>query len=134
VEHLRLPWGAGLRIEPVVAEGDPVPRGARSELLCLVAHGRDRPEALARLRLALVRTELDLAGGETTKPLLVALLERPEIEAGRYDESWIEGLLARGEHFPRQGAEIALLAAAVASYEERMEDAKQRFLATARRG
>lgn len=134
VEHLRLPWGAGLRVEPAVAEGDPVPIAAQRELLLLVAQGRDRQEALARLRLALVRTELDLAGGETTKPLLVALLERPEIEAGRYDEGWVEELLERGDPFPRHGAEIALLAAAVASYEERMEEAKQRFLATARRG
>ena len=49
----------------------------------LIVHGRDRPEALARLRRAL--GELIVDGVDTTVPLFGALLEEPAILSGDYD-------------------------------------------------
>jgi acetyl-CoA carboxylase biotin carboxylase subunit len=59
----------------------------------LIVHGRDRPEALARLNRAL--GELVVDGVETTVPLHVALLQEPEIQAGDYTIHWLEQWLER---------------------------------------
>ena len=47
----------------------------------LIVHGRDRPEALARLNRAL--GELIVDGVDTTVPLFHALLAEPDIQIGR---------------------------------------------------
>ncbi len=47
----------------------------------LIVHGRDRPEALARLHRAL--GELIIDGVETTVPLFHALLAEPDIQIGQ---------------------------------------------------
>ena len=56
-------------------------------------HGRDRPEALARLRRAL--GELIIDGIETTVPLFDALLNEPDIQNGEYNIHWLEKWLAQ---------------------------------------
>jgi acetyl-CoA carboxylase biotin carboxylase subunit len=58
----------------------------------LIVHGRDRPEALARLARAL--GELIVDGVDTTVPLFHALLQEPDILAGNYDIHWLEKWLA----------------------------------------
>jgi len=55
-------------------------------------HGRDRPEAIARLRRAL--GELIVDGVETTIPLFKDLLEEEAILTGEYDIHWLEKWLA----------------------------------------
>ena len=59
----------------------------------LIVHGRDRPEALARLYRAL--GELIIDGVDTTVPLFAALLQEPAIRDGSYDIHWLEGWLAQ---------------------------------------
>ena len=59
----------------------------------LIVHGRDRPEALARLQRAL--GELIVDGIDTTVPLFTALLQEPDIQAGNYSIHWLERWLAR---------------------------------------
>ncbi len=56
IEHLHWPDGEGIRVDPGVVEGDEI--GARFDpmLAKIVAHGRNRPEALDRLGRALDET------------------------------------------------------------------------------
>jgi acetyl-CoA carboxylase biotin carboxylase subunit len=54
----------------------------------LIVHGRDRPEALARLRRAL--GELIVDGIDTTVPLFNELLNEPDIHTGSYNIHWLE--------------------------------------------
>ncbi|MGL5012344.1 MAG: acetyl-CoA carboxylase biotin carboxylase subunit, partial [Paracoccaceae bacterium] len=58
----------------------------------LIVHGRDRPEALARLKRAL--GELIVDGIDTTVPLFNALLEEPDVLSGAYNIHWLEKWLA----------------------------------------
>ena len=51
-------------------------------------HGRDRPEALARLARAL--GELIVDGVDTTIPLFHALLQEPDVLTGDYNIHWLE--------------------------------------------
>ena len=61
----------------------------------LVVHGRDRPEALARLKRALSELIVDGQGVETTIPLFHALLAEEDIQKGDYSIHWLEKWLAR---------------------------------------
>jgi acetyl/propionyl-CoA carboxylase alpha subunit len=59
----------------------------------LIVHGRDRPEALARLNRAL--GELIVDGIDSTVPLFHALLQEPDIQTGDYTIHWLEDWLSR---------------------------------------
>ncbi|MFL6232681.1 MAG: carboxyl transferase domain-containing protein [Thermoanaerobaculia bacterium] len=133
IEALRLPAGAGLRADAAVEEGEEPPDG--EEIVRVTAHGRTRAEALDRLQRGLARTEVAVRGGTTDKAFLTEVLDRAELTARKPAEpGWLERLVASGEHLPRRGAEAALLAAAVAGYEEELALARSRFYASAARG
>jgi acetyl/propionyl-CoA carboxylase alpha subunit len=73
---LSFPAGAGIRVDAGVREGDLVPPDFDSMIAKVVAWGRDRAEALARLRRALSQTTAVVAGGTTNRSFLMALLDR----------------------------------------------------------
>jgi acetyl/propionyl-CoA carboxylase alpha subunit/acetyl-CoA carboxylase carboxyltransferase component len=134
VELLRLPGGPGIRIDRGIDEGDAVAPQFDSMIAKIVAHGRDRDEALARLRRALADTTVVVRGGTTNRAFLLGLLDRPEVARGEYDIGWLDRLTAEGTHLPRGGAEVALLAAAVEAYEAEAAIELRGFLASAARG
>jgi acetyl-CoA carboxylase carboxyltransferase component len=131
VEDLRLPTGPGLRADPAVEEGDTPADG--EEIARVTAHGRTRAEALARLQRGLARTEIAVRDGATDKAFLAEVLDRPELINGDAP-GWIDGLVASGEHLPKRGSEAALLAAAIAGYEEEIGASRVRFYASSARG
>jgi acetyl-CoA carboxylase biotin carboxylase subunit len=88
------PGGLGVRMDSALFSGYSIPPYYDSLIGKLVVHGRDRAEALARLRRALV--ELVVEGVDTTVPLFNALLAEPDIQSGSYDIHWLEGWLERG--------------------------------------
>src|SRR6056297_655417 len=92
VETFHAPGGLGVRMDSALYGGYVVPPYYDSLIAKLIVHGRDRPEALARLRRALA--ELVVDGVETTVPLFHSLLDAPEILAGQYDIHWLERWLA----------------------------------------
>jgi len=93
VDTFHAPGGLGVRMDSALYGGYSIPPYYDSLIGKLIVHGRDRPEALARLRRAL--GELVVDGIDTTVPLFHALLDEPEILAGAYDIHWLEGWLAR---------------------------------------
>jgi acetyl/propionyl-CoA carboxylase alpha subunit len=80
LERLRLPAGPGVRVDAGVEEGDEVGLGYDPMIAKLVAHGRDRGEALDRLAAALAETEI--AGVTTNLPFLGWLVAHPVVRAG----------------------------------------------------
>ena len=90
VEFMRLPTGPGVRVDTGMSVGDVIPPTYDSMVAKIIAWGRDRPEALARLRVALRDTTVVLRGGTTTKSFLLALLDRPEVVAGTADTAWLD--------------------------------------------
>jgi acetyl-CoA carboxylase biotin carboxylase subunit len=88
------PGGLGVRMDSALFSGYAIPPYYDSLIGKLIVHGRDRREALSRLRRALV--ELVVEGVDTTVPLFHALLDEPDILAGAYDIHWLEGWLERG--------------------------------------
>ena len=82
------PGGLGVRMDSALYAGYSIPPYYDSLIGKLIVHGRDRPEALARLKRAL--GELIVDGVDTTVPLFHALLEEKEVLDGTYNIHWLE--------------------------------------------
>ena len=92
ITQYHAPGGLGVRIDSALYDGYSIPPYYDSLIGKLIVHGRDRPEALARLSRAL--SELIIDGIDTTIPLFAALLEEPDIQQGNYNIHWLEKWLA----------------------------------------
>ena len=92
VTQYHAPGGLGVRMDSALYDGYRIPPYYDSLIGKLIVHGRDRPEALARLNRALA--ELIVDGVDTTIPLFRALLAEPDIQAGEYSIHWLEKWLA----------------------------------------
>jgi len=93
VRVFHAPGGLGVRMDSALYGGYSIPPYYDSLIGKLIVHGRDRPEALARLKRAL--GELIVDGVDTTVPLFDALLNEPDILSGDYNIHWLEKWLAR---------------------------------------
>jgi acetyl/propionyl-CoA carboxylase alpha subunit/acetyl-CoA carboxylase carboxyltransferase component len=133
VSALRLPAGPGIRVDTGVAEGDDVAAEFDSMIAKIIASGRDRAEALNRLRRALAQSLVVIDGGTTNKALLLSLAGHPDVRAGRYDNRWLDRLTEAGGHLPAV-APVSLLAAAVEAADADQAAVQANFLATAARG
>ncbi|HVX47300.1 MAG TPA: carboxyl transferase domain-containing protein [Mycobacteriales bacterium] len=131
---LDLPTGPGIRVDTGVSEGDTIPADFDSMIAKIIAYGRDRTEALARLRRALNRTTVLIDGGTANKSFLLWLLEQPEVISGAADTGWIDRTRAEGGLVPSRHSGVALAAAAIEAYQDAEEVERQRLLSTAHGG
>ena len=92
ITQYHAPGGLGVRMDSAIYDGYRIPPYYDSLIGKLIVHGRDRPEAFARLSRAL--GELIIDGIDTTVPLFHALLQTPEVQSGDYTIHWLEGWLA----------------------------------------
>ncbi|WP_313351437.1 acetyl-CoA carboxylase biotin carboxylase subunit [Paracoccus sp. (in: a-proteobacteria)] len=92
ITQYHAPGGLGVRMDSAIYDGYRIPPYYDSLIGKLIVHGRDRPEALARLHRAL--GELIVDGVDTTVPLFRALIENPDIQRGDYSIHWLERWLA----------------------------------------
>jgi len=88
ITQFHAPGGLGVRMDSALYDGYKIPPYYDSLIGKLIVHGRDRPEALARLSRAL--GELIVDGVDTTLPLFHALLAEKDIQTGDYDIHWLE--------------------------------------------
>lgn len=119
IGHLSLvnePSGPGVRVDSALFTGGDVSQYYDSLLSKLIVYGRDRDEALRRLRRALA--EYEIVGVKTTIPFHRKLMENPDFCSGAIYTHFLE------EHFdfeakPEPEDETALLAAALLSHHRR---------------
>ncbi len=131
---LRLPSGPGIRVDTGVTEGDVIPSDFDSMIAKIIAQGRDRDEALARLRRALAETTVVIDGGTTNKGFLLGLLDEPEVIDGSAETGWIDRARSEGRLVSQRHFGIALAAAAIGGYEEAEEVERVRFFESAHGG
>lgn len=88
ITQYHAPGGLGVRMDSALYDGYSIPPYYDSLIGKLIVHGRDRPEALARLNRAL--GELIVDGVDTTVPLFHALLQEQDVLTGDYNIHWLE--------------------------------------------
>jgi acetyl/propionyl-CoA carboxylase alpha subunit len=133
VRHLVLPSGPGIRVDTGVAAGDVIPPEYDSMIAKVIARGRDRDEALARLARALGETTVVIEGGSTNKAFLLQLLQRPEVRAGAVSTGWLDRLSGEASG-PGDHAAVALIAAAIELSKQQEAYEEAGFFALAARG
>lgn len=88
ITQYHAPGGLGVRMDSALYDGYSIPPYYDSLIAKLIVHGRDRTEALARLKRAL--GELIVDGIDTTVPLFHQLLEEDDILTGDFNIHWLE--------------------------------------------
>jgi acetyl-CoA carboxylase biotin carboxylase subunit len=95
IAYFHPPGGLGVRVDSAAYQGYVIPPYYDSLVGKLIVQGRNRTEALMRLRRALDEFVVD--GIDTTLPLFRALVRNADVQNGQYDIHWLEGFLERGE-------------------------------------
>ncbi|HEY4463807.1 MAG TPA: biotin carboxylase N-terminal domain-containing protein, partial [Streptosporangiaceae bacterium] len=134
IARLALPAGPGIRVDTGVSEGDTIPADFDSMIAKIIAYGRDRDEALARLRRAMTETTVIIEGGATNKSFVLDLLSQPEVIDASADTGWIDRVRGEGRLVSHRHSAVALAAAAIEAYEEEERAERQRLLTTASGG
>ncbi len=89
---LTLPGGPGVRVDTAAEVGGMVSPFYDPLLAKVMAQGRDRHEAIARMRRALSMTSIK--GVDTTIPLLQEILSHPNFLDGRVTTTFLDRLIA----------------------------------------
>ena len=137
VELAVLPTGPGIRVDSGVSEGDVISPLYDSMVAKVLAWGRDREEARARLQQALVDMAVVIEGGITNKSFLLDLLASPEVVSGTFDTGWLDRKTADSARLAPDdpgSALVALVAAAIDADEAQAGLEREQFLVSAARG
>jgi acetyl-CoA carboxylase biotin carboxylase subunit len=95
ISYFHPPGGLGVRVDSAAYQGYVIPPYYDSLIGKLIVHGRNRTEAMMRLRRALDEFVVD--GVETTLPLYRTLVRNLDVQNGQYDIHWLEGFLNSDE-------------------------------------
>ncbi|MGH7443169.1 MAG: acetyl-CoA carboxylase biotin carboxylase subunit, partial [bacterium] len=85
------PGGPGVRVESHAYQEYVIPPYYDSMIGKLIVHGRDRAEAVARMRRAL--NEYVIEGVHTTIPFLRKVMDHPRFQAGQITTAFVEQML-----------------------------------------
>ena len=128
VALFRPPAGPGIRVDSGIETGAEIPSAFDSMVAKIIARGRDRTEAIARLRRALDECAIRIENGTTNRAFLRQLLDREEIVAGAVSTAYVGELLSRGLYRgPDETLRAALVTGAVTIARERFEEGKVNF-------
>ena len=87
ITALNMPGGPGVRVDSHIYQDYEMPPYYDSLLAKVIAYGRDRQDAIARMRRAL--SEFTIEGVATTLPFHRAVLEEPNFIAGQFDTNYV---------------------------------------------
>jgi acetyl-CoA carboxylase, biotin carboxylase subunit len=114
ITRLRVPQGNGVRDDGGIYEGSEISIYYDPMISKFVAHGRDRTEAIDRLRRAL--REYEVGGIKTTLPFFREIVEDEEFQQGNLDTGFISRWRERRKKTEASETEkdLAIIAAALA--------------------
>jgi len=121
---LRPAAGPGIRDDSGATAGLDVPIFYDPMISKLAAWAEDRPRAIARMRRALA--EYLVAGIRTTVPFFTWLLSQPDFAAGRFDTTYLDGVLKaqNGRPFVEPAAGVEEMAAIAAALHTALSPAR----------
>jgi acetyl/propionyl-CoA carboxylase alpha subunit len=119
IAFVREPAGPGVRVDSALYAGMTVPIEYDPLLAKVIAYGRDRIEAIARMRRAL--EEMRVSGVPTSLAFHRSALFHQDFVSGRYDTSFVEGWDRRDAPELSENATSAAALAAVLAARGRNE-------------
>lgn len=128
------PSGPGLRIDSGVVEGMAIAPEFDSMIAKIIAWGRTRTEAIARLTRALREFPVVIEDGATNKAFLLDLLASEKFLDGSADTSWLDRAMEAGEIGGDRHAMEAALAAAIIVYRQGRNTLVNQFMAQSQNG
>ena len=99
IHAFSVPGGPGVRVDTFAHSDCTIPPYYDSMIAKIIAHGRDRQEAIARMRRTLEMTVID--GIKTSIPLHLRILSDPDFVAGRLSTAFMERYIV--EKKPKAG-------------------------------
>ncbi len=120
ITRLRVPQGPGVRDDGGVYEGAEVSIHYDPMISKFAVHGRDRAEAIDRMRRALA--EYEIGGIKTTLPFFRELMDDAEFVEGKLDTGFIPRFYERrtASAVDRETSDMAVIAAALAYSEPKV--------------
>jgi len=88
IQAFSVPGGPGVRVDTFAHSDCTIPPYYDSMIAKIIVHGRDRQEAIARMRRTLEMTVID--GIKTSIPLHLRILSEPDFVAGRLNTAFME--------------------------------------------
>ena len=88
IDNVHFPGGPGIRVDTHIYSGYKIPPFYDSLIAKLIAYGKDREEALTRLRRSL--DEFVIEGIKTTIPFHKKLINHEEFKKGNFDTGFLE--------------------------------------------
>ncbi|MBP7215312.1 MAG: acetyl-CoA carboxylase biotin carboxylase subunit [Candidatus Kapabacteria bacterium] len=88
IEGLHFPGGFGVRVDSHLYQGYIIPPNYDSLVAKLIAYGRTREQAIAKMKWAL--NEMVIEGIKTTIPFHKKMLENPDFLTGKIDTKYLE--------------------------------------------
>jgi len=88
IQAFSVPGGPGVRVDTFAHSDCTIPPYYDSMIAKIIVHGRDRQEAIARMRRTLEMTVID--GIRTSIPLHLRILNDPDFVAGRLNTAFME--------------------------------------------
>ncbi len=122
IEYVPPAGGIGVRDDTGVYEGFEVPIFYDPLISKLVTWGRNREEAINRMKRALF--EYRIAGIKTSIPYFLQILENKEFLSGNYTTNLIEKIESKKSENPAEFENIALLASGIRSMEHNGNNGK----------
>jgi len=120
IEYVSPAGGIGVRDDSGVYEGFEVPIFYDPLISKLITWGRDREEAIARMKRALY--EYRIAGIKTSIPYFLQIIENEEFISGNYTTNLIERIESVKKKIPEDHEFVALFAAGIRSMEQNGND------------
>jgi acetyl-CoA carboxylase biotin carboxylase subunit len=87
--------GPGVRVDSLAHDGCTVSPHYDSMIAKIIVHGRDRQEAMARMRRTLEMTVVE--GIKTSLPLHLRILNEPDFQAGRVTTAFMDRFMGKPE-------------------------------------
>ncbi len=88
IRYFNVPGGPGVRVDTAAHEGAEISPYYDSMIAKLMVHGRDRKEAIARMKRCL--DVMVVEGIKTTIPIHKRILDEPDFQAGRLSTKFME--------------------------------------------
>ena len=98
IRHFNVPGGPGVRVDTFAHEGCEISPYYDSMIAKLMTHGRDRKEAIARMRRCL--EVMIVEGIKTNIPLHLRILDEPDFQAGRIDTRFMDRFMPQKKAAP----------------------------------